>query len=500
MIWDSLAQASAQVLQPAVLVTLVAGCITGIMIGAIPGLGPAVAIALLLPYTFGMEPLSAITLLMGIYAGGWYGGAIPAILINTPGTAVNVLTTYDGYPMTKRGEAQRALSLAYVSSFVGGTLSVLALMLAAPILAQFSKRFGAADLAMAALLAMVLVVTTGRGAKLAATAMLGVGLFIGTIGIEGAFGSPRFIFGQTWLMGGVSLISVILGLFALSQAFVLISETDGVNEINPKLKRNLFSGFVEVFKYPKTLFNSAGFGVVMGVLPGVGEFLAQFFSYSLARKLSKTPELFGKGAPEGIIASETANNAVPAAALVPLLALGIPGEALTAMMLVVFTVHNVDPGPNLFIEHAGFVEGLYFSLFLMNFVIIAILLVATRWIALVARIDTRLLGVCIFCLVMVGTYTTNYRITDPIVAVCFGLFGYALQRAKIPAIPIILGLILGPIVEKRTRQALGSAGGDLTVFIDRPISALFLLIIVVLIVSSIVGYLRSRKPSAMWRN
>lgn len=493
MILEAIFQAGAQVIQPIMLVALVVGCITGVAIGAIPGLGPAVGIAILLPYTFGMEPLSAITLLMGIYAGGWYGGAIPAILINTPGTAVNVLTTYDGFPMTQRGEAQRALSLAYVSSFFGGTLSVLALILVAPFLAAFSARFGAPDLAMAALLAMVLVVTTSRGGKLAATAMLGGGLFLGTIGIEGAFGSPRFNFGQTWLLGGVSLVSVILGLFALSQAFVLISQSDARPAENRDLNRNLFSGFSEVFKYPRTLFSSAGFGIVMGVLPGVGEFLAQFFSYSLARKRSKAPEAFGNGAPEGIIASEAANNAVPAAALVPLLALGIPGESLTAMMLVVFTVHNVDPGPSLFVENVDFVRGLYLSLFLMNFVIIAILLFATRWIALVARIDPRLLGVCIFCLVMVGTYTVNYRLSDPLISVVFGILGYALHRSKIPTIPIVLGLILGPIVEKRARQSIGSAGGDLMVFIERPISAILLATILILIIASVVRAARSKK-------
>lgn len=481
-----------QVMTVSVLVALVGGSFLGIVIGAVPGLGPGVAIAILLPVTFSLDPLSGITLLMGVYAGAWYGGAIPAILVNTPGTGVSVLTTYDGYPMTKAGEPQRALSLAYASSFFGGTFSVIVLIFAAPLLASFAKKFGAPDLAMAAALAMVLVITAHRGAELAAASMLGLGLFFSTVGLEGAYGSPRYTFGTTWLLGGVPLIAIILGLFAMSQAFHLIANGGAKPQVVPEVGRRSFSGFKEALRYPKTLLRSSSFGVSMGILPGVGEFLAQFFAYSTARRASKTPELFGKGAPEGIIASESANNAVPAAALVPLLALGIPGEVLTAMMLAVFTVHNVDPGPALFSENQAFVSGLYMSLFLMNFVIVAILLVATRWISLVTRIDDRLLGIAILCFAMAGTYSANYRLTDPMLAVGFGLLGYALRKAKIPMVPIILGLVLGPIFETRMRQAIGANGGDLSVFVERPISLTLLVIMVLLIVGSIASRLRNR--------
>ncbi|MCB1408520.1 MAG: tripartite tricarboxylate transporter permease [Rhodobacteraceae bacterium] len=490
---DTLLVAFDQVASLPVLVALVAGSLLGIIIGAIPGLGPGVAIAILLPFTFGLPPLIGITLLMGIYAGAWYGGAIPAILINTPGTGVSVMTTYDGYPMTQAGQPQRALSLAYASSFFGGTFSVLVLIFAAPLLAALARQIGSADLAMAAALAMVLVVTAHRGAELPAAAMLGLGLFLSTVGLEGAYGTPRYTFGTTWLLAGVPLIAIILGLFAMSQAFMLIASDGGQRAAAPEMRAGLFSGFVEVLRYPGTLLRSAGFGVGMGILPGVGEFLAQFFAYSTARSASRTPELFGKGAPEGIIASETSNNAVPAAALVPLLALGIPGEVLTAMMLAVFTVHNVDPGPSLFAEHGDFVAGLYLSLFLMNFVIVAILLVGTRWIALVTRLDDRMLGIAVLCFAMAGTYSANYRITDCVLAVGFGLLGFALRRARVPMVPIILGVVLGPILEARTRQALGTAGGDLTIFVTRPISAILLAVMLALILNSLFGRLRARR-------
>ena len=478
------------------LAALVAGSLLGIIIGAIPGLGPGVAIAILLPFTFGLEPLVGITLLMGIYAGAWYGGAIPAILINTPGTGVSVMTTYDGYPMTQAGHPQRALSLAYASSFFGGTFSVLVLVFAAPLLAAMARQIGSADLAMAAALAMVLVVTAHRGSELAAASMLGLGLFVSSVGLEGAYGTPRYTFGTTWLLAGVPLISIILGLFAMSQAFLLIASDGGKRQAAPEMRHGLLGGFTEVLRYPGTLLRSSGFGVAMGILPGVGEFLAQFFSYATARHHSKTPELFGKGAPEGIIASETANNAVPAAALVPLLALGIPGEVLTAMMLAVFTVHNVDPGPSLFVEHADFVSGLYLSLFLMNFVIVGILLIGTKWIAMVTRLDDRMRGIAVLCFGMAGTYSANYRITDCVLAVIFGLLGFALRRARVPMVPIILGVVLGPIFEARTRQAIGAAGGDISTFVTRPISAVLLVVMLVLILGSLGSRLRARRDGS----
>ena len=482
-----------QLSDPIVWLALIGGSILGIVLGAIPGIGPGVGIALLLPVTYTMEPLAGITLLMGLYAAAWYGGAIPAITINTPGTGVNVLTTYDGHPMAKNGEPQRALSLAYASSFVGGIFAVLVLMVAAWPLAALSAYLTSIDLGMAALLAMVLVVVAHRGTEFASFALLGAGLFISTIGLETAYGSARYTFGTSWMTGGVPLIAMILGLFALSQAFALIFSEREIDDTNTEVDRRLLSGFTEIFQYPKTLFRSAGFGVGMGVLPGVGEFLAQFFAYTAARASSKTPEKFGKGAPEGIIASETANNAVPPAALVPLLSLGIPGESFTAMMLTVFIIHGVDPGPTLFAENKAFVSGLYLSLLIMNFVIVGLLLVGTKWIAKLSSIPDRLLGVVIMCLALVGTYSTNYRLSDTIIAICFGVLGFALRRANIPMVPIILGLVLGPIMERYFRQGLGAAGGDLTVFVSRPVSLIFLIVIVALIATAIRNGLKGRR-------
>lgn len=483
-----------QLMQFPVLAALFTGAIVGVIIGAIPGVGPAVAIAILLPITFSMEPLTGLTLLLGIYAASMYGGAIPSILINTPGTVVNVLTTYDGYPMTKRGEGRRALTIAYTASFVGGVFSVIVLMILALPLANFAKRFGSAEFAMATLFAMVVVVVAHRDKAIPAAMTLGLGLFFATIGIERAFTTQRFTFEQAWLLSGVPLIPMVLGLFAMSQGLTLLIDKHEVPP-PPKLKGSAFDGMKEAFSYPKTLLASSGFGVFMGILPGVGEFMAQFFSYSLAQRMSDAPEKFGDGAPDGIIASEAANNSVPAAAMIPLLALGIPGEALTAMMLSVFYVHNVIPGPQLFESRPEFIMGLFLSLLLTNFIILGFLLLTTRWLIKITVVDPRFMGVVVLTLSLIGTYTSGYKLSDPLIALFFAFMGYIMERLEIPTVPIVLGLVLGPIFEARFRQALGGANGDLTIFFTRPISLALIAIMLITVAAFVIGQRRQAKPA-----
>jgi putative tricarboxylic transport membrane protein len=460
---------------------LLAGAFGGVVIGAIPGVGPAIAIAILLPATYAMEPIVGLTLLLGVYGSAMFGGAIPAILVNTPGTAVNALTTYDGYPMTKRGEPHRALALAYGASFCGGVLSVLCLIVLTPVLAAVAPMFGSREIFLAALLGMVLVVITHRGQTLAAGALLSFGVFLNTIGLEAVRYTKRFTFDQTWLASGMDLIVVVLGLFALSQAFLLLVGRDEA-EKPPPLSGKLFAGLAELARYPRTVFSSAGFGVAMGIIPGVGEFLAQFFSYSLAQKTSATPDAFGKGAPEGLIASETANNAVPAAAMIPLLALGIPGEALTAMMLSVFYVHNVIPGPQLFSTQFDFVLSLYLCLLILNVLALGFLLFSTRWLLKVVAVPNRFLGMAILTLSYVGVYSLRNSVTDCAIAALFGLLGLILKRLKLPIVPIILGMVLGNIMEVKLRAGMARVKEPFD-FIDRPVAMiLFLVIIAVLVI------------------
>lgn len=482
LIYDFLTQvqASSSVLARwDVVLALLVGSVGGVLIGAIPGVGPAVAIAILLPATFSMDPIVGLTVLLGIYGSSMYGGSIPAILINTPGTAVNALTTYDGYPMTTRGEARRALSLAYSSSFFGGIFSVVCLIFFAPILAKIAPMFGSREIFLAALLGIILVVTAHRKHTLIAAAMACFGIWLNTIGLHPASYSKRYTFDQSWLSGGVNLIVVVLGLFALSQAFTLLHGDDDKVRLT-KLKGSFFQGFRELARHPRIAGISATFGVVMGMIPGVGEFTAQFMSYTYAQKSSKRPEDFGHGSSEGLIAAETANNAVPGAAMVPLLALGIPGEALTAMMLSVFYVHNVIPGPQLFQNDMDFVVALYLALLILNVLVVAFLLVATNQLIKVVKIPNRFLGVCILVLSFVGVYSLRNSLTDCIIAAAFGIFGFVMKRMQLPVVPIVLGMVLGGIMEVKLRSAMARVKTPLD-FIDRPIAAiLFGMIVLVL--------------------
>lgn len=461
-----------------VVAAILIGSIGGVIIGAIPGVGAAVAIAILLPATFSLDPIVGLTVLLGIYGSSMYGGSIPAILINTPGTAVNALTTYDGYPMTKRGEARRALSLAYSASFFGGIFSIVCLIFLSPVLAWIAPMFGSREIFLAALLGIILVVTAHRGQVLAAGMMASLGIFIMTVGLEPIKYSRRFTFDQSWLAGGLNLIVVVLGLFAISQALVLLVDADESPEAAP-VEGGLFQGLKELFRHKRVATASGGFGVVMGMIPGVGEFTAQFMSYTYAQRSSKKPKLFGKGSPEGLIASEAANNAVPAAAMIPLLALGIPGEALTAMMLSVFYVHGVIPGPNLFENHMDFVVALYLALLVLNMVVIVFLMFSTNWLLQIIRIPTRFLGVSILILSFVGVYSIRNSATDCMIASVFGVLGFVLKRLNLPVVPIILGMVLGEIMEAKLRTSMARVKTP-SDFIDRPIA--FILFCIILLV------------------
>jgi putative tricarboxylic transport membrane protein len=476
-------------------VALLVGSIGGVIIGAIPGVGPAVAIAILLPATFGMDPIVGLTMLLGIYGSSMYGGAIPAVLINTPGTAVNPLTSYDGYPMTENGEAHRAVSLAYSASFYGGIFGIICLILLSPVLALVAPMFGSREIFLAALLGIILVVLAHRG-QIMAAGMLGMfGIFLQTIGLDAVTYTQRYTFDQSFLSSGINLIVVVLGLFALSQAFFLLTGPDSSPEAKP-VTGKLGAGFKELMKHKRVATVASCFGVILGMIPGTGEFTAQFMSYTYAQKTSKNPELFGKGSPEGLIASEAANNAVPAAAMIPLLALGIPGEALTAMMLSVFYVHNVIPGPQLFQNDIDLVYGLYFALIALNVIVMVFLLFSTNLLTKIIRIPTRFLGMMILVLSFVGVYSLRNSLTDVIISAVFGVFGLVLKRLNLPIVPIILGMVLGGIMETKLRSALPRLNSPMDM-IDRPIAFIIFVLIILVIglhIRTLIKEYRAHEP------
>ncbi len=500
---DTLLSSFGIITQLNVLIAILVGSIGGVLIGAIPGIGPAVAIAILLPATFSLEPIVGLTVLLGIYGSSMFGGAIPAILINVPGTAVNALTTYEGFPMTKQGKAKQALGLAYGASFCGGVISVIALILLSPILAKIAPHFGSREIFLAALLGILLVIFAHRKHVAAAGMMAGFGILLSTVGLEPIGFTQRFSFSQTWMAAGFDLIVVILGLFALSQSFILFLQGDtkydvDVSNLKGDVSGNLFSHIKKIWLYKRIVAVSASFGVFMGMIPGVGEFTAQFFSYNYAQSTSKDKEKFGKGSEEGLVSSETANNAVPAAAMIPLLALGIPGEALTAMMLSVFYVHSVIPGPDLFQNQLDFVWALFIILLILNVIVVVFLIFFTDNLLKIIKVPNRILAIFILILSFIGVYSLRNSFVDCIIACAFGILGMILKRLNYPIVPIILGMVLGNIMEVKLRSSLARVK-DIGDFFDRPISSILATIVILLLLWQIYKLYRYLKKNIAYK-
>ncbi|HZY16317.1 MAG TPA: tripartite tricarboxylate transporter permease [Ramlibacter sp.] len=478
------------VLHWGVLASLGAGAALGIVIGVLPGIGPGVAIAVMLPMTYGMSPMAGLVLLLGIYCGAFYGGAVTSILIRTPGEASSVMTMFDGYPMAARGEAQRALTLAFTSAFIGGIVSTVFLIFAARPLAAFAGRFGAAEFTAAALLALFCVVKAYQGRTAQAATMLGLGLFIGTVGIDPSSQEQRFTFGASQLMTGLPLGAVVIGVFGMAQAFVLLGMRPRRRQSSDQLEQAGFNfhHVGEAFRHPTTLAKSAGIGTLIGVLPAVGAALSTSLSYFEAKR--HDPDVIGKGDPRGIIAAEAANNSVSGGALVPLLALGIPGDAVTAIIMGVFMVHGVFPGPNLFGEHPELVSGIMVSMLLINVVILLLLIFAVRYVAMCVRVDPRLLGLVILALCFIGSYSLGNSMYFTWVAFGFGIFGWLCALSGLPAVPLVLGMVLGDLMETSVRQALNISEGSFIIFFSRPVSAALLAVVIAMIVWPLVRRLR----------
>ena len=482
---------------PEVLIAIVVGSIGGLIIGAVPGIGPAIAIAILLPATMFLDDLVSLVLLLGVYGSSMYGGAIPAILINTPGTPVNALTTYDGYAMTRRGEAARALSLAYASSFFGGCFSIIMALIAlfafGPYLRDLGALFGQRDILMAAVLGSVLLIAAHRQTMGIAAMLFGFGFLIAMIGRQTTRKIDRFTFDIEYLYPGFNLIVVIVGIFALSQALnLMVGKDDDPPEA--RLTGGLLSGFKELFERRLITVLSACYGTVMGIIPGVGEFVAQFFSYSTARAISKEPARFGHGSPEGLIASETSNNAVPAAAMIPLLALGVPGEALTAMMMVVFFDAGIKPGPDIFENNPDFLFSLFTALLIINALVLAALLFLTKYIVKMIYIPNRFLGAFIMILSFVGVYSIRNNLADCVFAVIFGYIGFILRRLDWPLVPIVLGLVLGSIILERLTAGAGQIKTAVDL-INRPVSGTLFVVILMVIGFIIWTSIKNRRES-----
>ena len=464
-----LLQGFGQVFQPGVFVFLMIGTVLGIVVGAIPGLTATMAIALLIPFTFQMNPISGIVMLLAIYASGIYGGGIASILIRTPGTPAASATVLDGYPMAQQGHAGRAIGIATISSGIGGVFSAVCLALFAPLLATVALRFSAPEYFALAVFGLVVTMSLAGDAPIKGLAAALAGLLVAMIGLDPIGGFPRFNFGVAEFSGGLNFVAVMIGLFSLSEAFRQL-ETMGTSMPVPPAVRNVLPRLKEILSFWKIYIRSCVFGLVVGVTPGIGAETSSFLSYSETRRTAKDPSRFGKGAPEGVAAAQSAENASTGGDLLPMLTLGVPGDAATAVLMGALTIHNLQPGPLLFQDRPDLVHQIFAGMICANVAFVIVGLIGARLFASVVRVDRRVLVPIICLLSLIGAYAIENNPMDVWVTLIFGVVGWLMQRNGYPVSPLVLAVILGGMMESNLRRALVMGQGDVAMFLDRPIA------------------------------
>jgi putative tricarboxylic transport membrane protein len=446
------------------------GVLAGTVIGVLPGLGQTTGVALLLPLTLGLEPLTAFILLAGIYYGCQYGGTITSVLIATPGEPSTVVTTIDGYQMARQGRAGPALAIAAIGSFLAGTISIVFLMTLAPVFATFALQFGPPETFALVLLGMAGVVGFSSASRSKGLAMGALGVAFATIGIDAQTGIARFTFGNVELLGGFGFVEAIIGLFAISEVLTQI-EAGGVEPIRTRLRDMLLTR--EDWRRCRMPIVRGGIlGFLIGVIPGGGATLASFLSYDLERRLSRHSEEFGRGAIEGVASPEAANNAAANGAFVPTLTLGIPGSATTAVLLGAFLLFGIQPGPLLMQEQADLVWGLMASFYIGNVLLLVLNLPLAPVFALMLRLRYAFVYPIILLMSLVGAYAVENQMWGVWLALGFGLLGYFMKRYDYPVAPVILGLVLGGLMEKSFVQSSAMGGGGVGIFLQRPIALL----------------------------
>lgn len=482
---------------PSTLAFMLGGLLFGLFFGALPGLSAAMAVAILLPLTFSLSPNVGMAMLVAAYLGGISGGLVSATLLRIPGTPSSIATTFDAYPLARSGQPVKALATGIIASAVGAILSLVVLVLCAPIIARFAIRIGAPEYATLTLAAMMLVVILSQANLAKGLMATAFGIALATIGFAPIGATPRFAFGSVDLMAGVSIIPFMVGLFAVSTVISALMEpslklpsrmTLGGRGIGVTIGEFLANGW--------NMVRSAVIGISIGVLPGIGGTASNLIAYAAARQQSKSPEKFGKGSLEGIYASETANNASVGGALLPLLTLGIPGDGVTAILIGGFTIHGLQPGPLLLSKEPSLVAMIYAAFLISTILLLAIQLVTIRIFPKVLGVPRDYLLPLLAVLMVTGTFVSDNRLFDVWLMLGFGVVGYLFERGGYPLGPMVLGFVLSPILETNFRRALSYSEGDWSTFVTRPISALFLTLAAVLLLAGLrSAFRRSRQPA-----
>lgn len=457
------------------LLAILVGVVLGLVVGALPALGPAAGVAILLPAIVNLDPTIAIAGLAGVYYGAMYGGAVTSILIGVPGDSSSMMTVLDGYPMAKNGESGRALGMAVYASFVGGFISIVLMTFLSPYMAQVAISFGPAEMTALIVLAFCLVTVLGNDDPIKGFVGLGLGLWVGMIGIDPILSVSRFTFGSIHLLEGIEFTIVVVGMYGLGEMFASLRESELArsNRIEYSMA-SLLPRLKDLVVCRATLVWSSLIGFFVGVLPGAGATAATVFAYATAKRTSKTPEKFGHGTIEGVAAPEAANNAASYSAMIPLFTLGIPGSGTTAVMLGGLLMLGLQPGPRLFSEQPEFIWTLIGTFYIGNIVLVFLTLALVPLLAAFVFVRTSILFPIVIAVIFFGVYSIQYSLVDVLFCMLFGVAGYVLSRLSYPMLPVLVGVILGPIIEGSIRRSLIISQGDVSIFWSSPIAGAIL--------------------------
>lgn len=472
-------------LQPNNLFYCFIGVLAGTLVGVLPGIGPTSAVALLLPATYHLNPISAIIMMCGIAYGAMYGGSTTSILVNVPGEAASVVTCLDGYQMAQKGRAGPALGISAFGSFIAGTISVVGLMFLAPTLARAALTFGSPEYFSLMLMSLVIVTYLVRGSMIKALIMVGVGLLLGTVGMDVISGRERFTYGLPVLKDGIGIIPVVIGMFGVAEILETLGST---------IERKVFETKIKGYWPNRQDWKDSGgaitrgtiLGFVMGIFPGISPMIPTFLSYGIEKRLSKHPERFGTGVIEGVAGPESCNNAAAVGSFVPLLSLGIPSNAFNAVLLGALMIYGLQPGPLLIKTNPNLFWGVVASMYIGNAMLLVLNLpLIPVWVK-VLRIPYKLLSILILLFCFLGSYSINNSIYDAIITFAFGIFGYLIKRRGFEPAPLILAFVLGPLIEIAFRQSMIASDGSFMVFINRPISAFLIFVALGIIVTAFI--------------
>jgi putative tricarboxylic transport membrane protein len=482
-------------LTPINLLYALVGCLLGTLIGVLPGIGPVATIAMLLPTTYALQPVSALIMLAGIYYGAQYGGSTTAILVNMPGETSSVVTTLDGHQMARKGMAGQALAVAALGSFFAGTIATVFVAAFSPPLSALALKFGPAEYFSLMVLGLIGSVVLAHGSLLKAIAMIVLGLLMGIVGTDVNSGVARFDFGIPELSDGIGIVGVAMGLFGFAEIIINLESTEKREIVSKKVKGFLLS-WAQIKAAVPAILRGTGIGSILGLLPGGGAMLSSFAAYAVEKKISKTPWEFGKGAIQGVAGPESANNAGAQTSFIPLLTLGIPENAVMAMMVGAMTIHNIQPGPQVITSNPQLFWGLIASMWVGNAMLVVLNLpLIGIWIRLL-RVPYRLLYPAILLFCSIGVYTVNNTSFDVMQTAIFGLVGVLFVKLEMEPAPLLLGFVLGPMMEENLRRALLLSRGDPFVFLTRPISAGLLIAAALLILIIALPNIRKTREEA----